>query len=188
MFASGTWAIPTKIPSLADISLYYQLRWGIDIAAGRGIYNLSGGGTHDTQKDVVGQVFSQNRYPGLWRWFNAFETYMNSVPNWQTTAPESDTKWKDALRRTVPLSDDDLLVPTGVGQHPSLDLQRGLVPGVSVKITPDDTGRDNPTIGTLVKVGVEEVVIRPSGKAELDVRVHFPRLGFVIKVVEGSKL
>ncbi|KAF7453120.1 Glutathione s-transferase like protein [Pyrenophora tritici-repentis] len=188
MFGSGTWAIPTNTPSLADISLYYQLRWGIDIAAGRGISNLSGGETHDTQEDVMGQVFSQERYPGLWRWFHAFEAYMDAIPDLQTTVPESDTRWKDALRRTPLLSDNDLLVPTAVGQHRPLDVRGGLLPGVSVKIAPDDTGRNNPTSGTLVKMGVEEVVIMPNGKAELDVRVHFPRLGFLIKVVEGSKL
>lgn len=188
MFASGTWAIPTKTPSLADVSLYYQLRWGIDIAAGKGIYNLTGGGTLDTQKDIVGQVFNQDRYPGLWKWFHAFEAYMDSLPDLQTTVPETDTRWKDALRQTPLLRDDEFLVPTGVGQHPSLDVQGGLVPGVRVKVAPDDTGRDNPTIGTLVKIGVEEVVITPNGKSELDVRVHFPRLGFIVKVVEGSKL
>jgi hypothetical protein len=32
------------------------------------------------------------------------------------------------------------------------------------------------------------VVIKPHGKAEVDVRVHFPRLGFVVKIAEGSKL
>jgi hypothetical protein len=32
------------------------------------------------------------------------------------------------------------------------------------------------------------VVIKPHEKAEVDVRVHFPRLGFVVKVVDGSKL
>ncbi|RMZ66448.1 glutathione S-transferase [Pyrenophora seminiperda CCB06] len=188
MFASGTWAIPTKTPSLADISLFYQLRWGIDIAAGKGIYDLTGGGTNDKQEDIVGQVFNQDRYPGLWRWFHAFEAYMDSVPDLQTKLAESDTRWKDILRETPLLSDNDLLVPTSVGQHPSLDAQANLVPEVCVKIAPDDTGRDNPTIGRLVKIGVEEVVITPNGTSELDVRIHFPRLGFVVKVVEESKL
>jgi hypothetical protein len=57
-----------------------------------------------------------------------------------------------------------------------------------LSIAPDDTGRDNPTVGTLVRIGVEEVVIRPNEKAEVGVRVHFPRLGFVVRVVEGSRL
>lgn len=187
-FKSGTWAIPTKTPSLADISLYYQLRWGIDIAAGKGIYNLTGGETQDTKVGVVSQVFNEERFPGLWRWFSAFEGYLESLPDVQSTVLAEDSGWKEKLRRAAPLSESELLVPTAVEQHPSLDAQHGLIPGVSVSVAPDDTGRDNPTLGRLVKIGVEEVVIIPHDKAEVDVRIHFPRLGFVIKVVDGSKL
>ncbi|KAJ4361878.1 hypothetical protein N0V83_010819 [Neocucurbitaria cava] len=180
-FQAGTWAIPTKTPSLADISLYYQLRWGIDIASGKGIYNLSGGGTEDTSTGVAEEVFNKERFPGLWRWFHAFEAYIASLPDLQVTSDES---WKQALRQTPLLPEDQVLVPAAVEQHPSLDAQRGLVPGVSVSIVPDDTGRRNPTVGRLVRIGVEEVVVTPIEKAELDVRIHFPRLGFVVKVVE----
>jgi hypothetical protein len=182
----GAWCIPTKTPSLADISLYYQLRWGIDIAAGVGIENLSGGGAKEGDGgEDVGKVFNKDRYPGLWAWFHAFETYIASLPDLQASAPAS---WISDLRATPLLSEDELLVHAAVEQHPSLDAARGLVPGVSVSIAPDDTGRDNPTVGTLVRIGVEEVVIRPNEKAEVGVRVHFPRLGFVVRVVEESRL
>ncbi|KAH7371658.1 hypothetical protein BKA66DRAFT_181058 [Pyrenochaeta sp. MPI-SDFR-AT-0127] len=187
-FKSGTWAIPTKTPSLADISLYYQLKWGIDIAAGKGIYNLSAGGASDTENDIAETVFNKERYPGLWNWFHTFESYIGSLPNLETTVSESDIRWKDILRQQPFLSDEKVLVPAAVEQHPSLDIQRGLEPGVSVSITPDDIGRANPTLGTLVKLGVEEVVITPNESAELDIRIHFPRLGFIVKVIEGSKL
>jgi hypothetical protein len=43
-------------------------------------------------------------------------------------------------------------------------------------------------MGTLVKIGSEEVVIKPEEMGELDVRIHFPRLGFVVKAMGGSKL
>jgi hypothetical protein len=184
----GAWAVPTKTPSLADISLYYQLRWGIDIAAGVGIENLSGGGAKEGGPDITSQVFNETRYPGLWAWFHAFESYIASLPDLQTTLPTTSTSWIQELRASPLLADDKLLVPAAVEQHPSLDAARGLVPGVSVSIAPDDTGRDNPTVGTLVRIGVEEVVVRPNEKAEVGVRVHFPRLGFVVKVVEGSRL
>jgi hypothetical protein len=183
-FKSGKWAIPTPTPSLADISLYYQLKWGVDIAAGRGIHNLTGGAIQDTQEDeAVSKVFNETRYPGLWKWFHAFEAHISTLPDLQTTNPES---WLDAIRKATVLSEDQLLVPTAVEY--TLDVQRDLVPGVSVSVTPDDTGRDNPTLGTLVKIGVEEVVVKPNEKMEVDVRVHFPRLGFVVKVVDGAKL
>jgi hypothetical protein len=188
MFRSGTWAIPTGTPSLADLSLYYELRWGMDIAGGKGISDLSGGGTSDTDNDVVGQVFNEKRYPGLMRWFNAFEAHIDALPDLQVKVAKGDTQWKETLRQTPLLRDENLLVPTAVAPHTALDTQRGLIPGASVSVVPDDTGRGNPTMGKLVKIGSEEVVIKPDGKAELDVRVHFPRLGFVVKTINGSKL
>lgn len=43
----------------------------------------------------------------------------------------------------------------------------------------------SPTIGTLVALSPEEVVITPrkleGEPAEVDVRIHFPRLGFVVR-------
>jgi len=182
--------MPTQTPSLADLSLYYQLRWGMDIGAGWGIGDLSGGGASDTdgEEDVVGLVFNAERYPGLMRWFGAFEEYIDGLPDTQVTVKKGDMQWKEALRRTPLLGDGELLVPTAVAPHEALDTRRGMVPGASVSVVPDDTGRGNPTKGTLVKIGSEEVVIKPDEKAELDVRIHFPRLGFIVKVPKGSKM
>jgi hypothetical protein len=185
---SSTWAIPTKTPSLADLSLYYQLRWGVDISQGKGIYNLTGGSVQEAGEDVVSTVFNEERYPGVWTWFHAFEAHIASLPDLETTLSPSDPAWKTSLQNSTSLPDDLLLVPAAADQHPRLDVQRGLVPGVTVSIAPDDTGRDDPTVGVLVKIGVEEVVIKPSERGEIDVRIHFPRLGFVVKVVEGSRL
>lgn len=187
-FKSGTWVIPTKAPSLADISLYYQLRWALDISEGKGIYNLTAGGAQDKGEDVMAKVFSKERYPGTWNWFHALEAYIASLPDLEKTVDGNSKEWKDALKRTELLREENVLVPTTAGVHAELDVQRGLVKGAGVSVAPDDTGRDHPTLGTLVKIGVEEVVIRPAEKGELDVRIHFPRLGFVVKVVEGSKL
>ncbi|KAH7070757.1 hypothetical protein BKA63DRAFT_83873 [Paraphoma chrysanthemicola] len=180
------WLIPTPTPSLADISLWYQLRWGIDIAAGKGIYNLTGGATSNTFHDITSTVFNAQRYPGIWTWFHAFETYISSLPDLETVVREGDGSWKSALKTCPLVGEERMLVPAAVGLHPDLDRQRGLGKGVRVAIAPDDTGRDNPTIGTVVGLGVEEVVIVPEGKGEIDVRVHFPRLGFVVRVVDGG--
>lgn len=125
----------------------------------------------------------------MWKWFHRFEAYIATLPDLETIVASSDTSWKDELHNTPFVPDDDMLVPTPADVHPSLDAQRGLLPGALVSVGPDDTGRDNPTLGMLVKIGVEEVVIEPVGKGEIEVRIHFPRLGFVVKTVEGrSKL
>lgn len=79
-----------------------------------------------------------------------------------------------------------LLPIPGVGRYDDkLDQRNGLVPGTRVSVTPDDTGRDDPTFGTLVGITVQEVVIVPDliGGRESrvrGVRVHFPRVGFVV--------
>jgi len=55
----------------------------------------------------------------------------------------------------------------------------GRKPGLTVTVTPDDTGRD-PVIGELVASGVHEIVIRRSDREIGEVCVHFPRAGFVV--------
>jgi hypothetical protein len=66
-----------------------------------------------------------------------------------------------------------MLVPAAAEQHTSLDVLKGLIPGANVSIAPNDTGRDHPTVGTLVIIEVVEVVITPNEKSELDVQLHF---------------
>ncbi|KAL1592489.1 hypothetical protein SLS59_009722 [Nothophoma quercina] len=185
----ANWAFPTETPSLADLSLWYQIKWGVDIAAGKGIYNLTGGGTSDTDTDVAASVWNRDRYPGLWRWFHDFEKYIDGLPDLEVVVREGDGRWKAELKDVDVFALEDLLVPASAAPHGSLDGQRGLKPGSLVSIVPDDTGRDNPTVGRVVAIGVEEVVIEPEKEGEMRVRVHFPRLGFVVKVVnERAKL
>jgi hypothetical protein len=50
---------------------------------------------------------------------------------------------------------------------------------------------ESPTFGTIVALSPEEVVIEPlqlEKPAYVDVKVHFPRLGFVVLPVKDSKL
>jgi glutathione S-transferase len=55
----------------------------------------------------------------------------------------------------------------------------GRKPGMKVKVTPDDTGRD-PVVGELVGSSAREIVIRRTDERAGTVHVHFPRLGFVV--------
>lgn len=183
----GKWVFPTDTPSLADLSLYYQVRWGVDIAAGRGIYNLTGGGTGDTDTDVTRSVWNAERYPGLWRWFHAFEKYNQGLQDLETVVGQGDEAWKGELEKASFWDEESVLVPAAAEPHTLLDEQRGLKPGVIVSVAPDDTGRGDPTVGRLVKIGVEEIVIEPEMEGEIRVRIHFPRLGFVVKVLDGER-
>lgn len=184
---SGAWIFPTTTPSLADLSLWYQVRWGVDIASGKGIYNLTGGGTRDTSEDVTKSVWNEQRYPGLWRWFHEFDKYVDSTPDLEVLVKDGDDRWMQALEATNIWNRDCVLVPAAAPPLLSLDIQRGLRPGAMVSVVPDDTGRGDPTIGKLVAIGVEEVIIEPETKGDLKVRVHFPRLGFVVKLSDVEK-
>lgn len=76
---SGPWIFSTERPSLADISLYYQLDWGQEIAAGRNISNLTGGGTADTNTAGASSVLNAERYPALCAWFDRFRQFVDGL-------------------------------------------------------------------------------------------------------------
>lgn len=181
------WAFSTPHPSLADVSLHYQLAWGADMAAGRGIENLTGGGAKDTPSEGIESFFTQQRYPGLSRWFKSFRDYIDSVPSTETRVTDT-AALLDEVKAYEDAESAPPLLPTAAPQLERLDELNGLKIGATVSIAPDDTGRASPTIGRLVALSTEEAVIKPEGSAPIEVNIHFPRLGFVIRPVDRSRL
>jgi hypothetical protein len=135
------WIFTTPHPSLADISLYYQLDWGQDIAAGRGIQNLTGGGTKDTNTEGASSVFNATRYSAIWKWYVAMKQYFANLPSTEMRVSDSATAVQQ-LKEYKPTKWTSLLLPTPARPHFELDRKMGLVPGVKVSVAPDDTGRD----------------------------------------------
>lgn len=184
------WIFSTSSPSLADISVYYQLSWGSDIAAGKLISNLTGGGTSDTNNVGATAVFNAKRYPALFTWYTTMTRYIENLSS--TEKKDPDFKEVVQLMKDSPsLGKKSLLLPTPRSSHVELDQKTGLVEGAMVSVAPDDTGRSDPTVGTLITMSPEEVVIKPmplERPAEVDVRVHFPRLGFTVRPVDRAKL
>ncbi|KAK5198297.1 hypothetical protein LTR99_007454 [Exophiala xenobiotica] len=186
-------------PSAADIALWYQLDWGEKISRGQGIENLTGGGTPDGDGEGLGSVLNEERYPGLVGWFERVKSYFEGLPDTETRIEKEDegaiAEMMDRLKTAAPPSVSSIedkyervpLIPTPAGPHTSLDGRNGLVPGAAVSVAPDDTGRDSPTIGTLLAITPEEVVLEPgrigdgNGPKAGPVRVHFPRVGFVVR-------
>ncbi|KAK4540447.1 hypothetical protein LTR36_009193 [Oleoguttula mirabilis] len=186
----GPWIFSTSSPSLADISVYYQLSWGSDIAAGRLIDNLTGGGTSDTDTEGATAVFNAQRYPGVYTWYITLQRYLENLPSTE----DKDPAFSDVLeqiKKSPSLGRKSLLLPTPRSSHAELDKKCGLTEGALVSVAPDDTGRANPTVGTLVALSPEEIVIKPQvleKAAEVEARIHFPRLGFVVRPFDKAKL
>ncbi|KAL5114039.1 hypothetical protein ACEQ8H_008095 [Pleosporales sp. CAS-2024a] len=184
----GKWIFPTKTPGLADVGLWYQIKWGIDIANGRGVEDLSGGGTVDgggQEDEVTRRVWNEGRYPGLWKWFHDFESHINGLQSLQAGNDDKQS-WLAGIEDSVFLQDKELLIPTTAKNVASIPGR--LLPGADVTIAPDDTGRENPTVGTLLRIGAEELVIRTAERGQVDVVVHFPTLGFVVKATSRTRL
>lgn len=184
------WIFSTNSPSMADISVYYQLSWGSDIAAGRLINNLTGGGTADTNEEGATAVFNAQRYPALYAWYKTLERYLENLPSTETKDPAF-TDVLEQLKSSPSLGRKSLLLPTPRSSHAELDRKCGLLEGVLVSVAPDDTGRDDPTTGTLVALSPEEIVLKPQileKPAEVQTRIHFPRLGFVVRPAGRPRL
>ncbi|KAH0827251.1 hypothetical protein AYO21_09098 [Fonsecaea monophora] len=192
-----SWLFGTDLPSVADLALWYQLDWGEKISRGEGIDNLTGGGTSDGDGEGMGAVFNKDRYPGLFSWFERFKTYVKGLPSVESKLEKENTQGVEQMLQQLkqtPLLDPVPLLATPAPPHRDLDGRNGLAVGAEVTIAPDDTGRDSPTIGTIVALTPEEVVITPqktsegTGPAVGEVRIHFPRVGFVIRPHGQSKL
>ena len=182
----------------------------MNIAAGRGMENLTAGGLKDTNTEGASTVFNATRYPALHKWFQGTKDFLQTLPSTETvaTTPDDTSEALQQIKNYIPSKKESLLLPTPNETHFELDKKNGLVLGTRVSVAPDDTGRDeyathtprfayilmfrSPTLGTLLALSPEEVVIKPDefdGKpAPLDIRVHFPKLGFAVKPVQASKL
>lgn len=133
------WLFSTHTPSLADLSLFYQLEWGNNIAAGRGVENLTGGGTPDTLTDGTKPVFNPDRHPKLLEWYCKVEAYLNSLPAMEKRAQRD----ADAINILIQeeLASPPPMLPTPNAVHEDLSHRTGLIVGTHVLIAPDDTGR-----------------------------------------------
>ncbi|KAK4569460.1 hypothetical protein LTR86_003223 [Recurvomyces mirabilis] len=184
------WIFSTNTPSLADISLYYQLSWGSGISKGHYIGGLTAGGTADTDAPGAEMVFNGQRYPGIYAWFKTFERYFDNLPSVENKDPDFGEVITQ-IKSSQSLGRKSLLLPTPRSSHAELDKKCGLEEGALVSVAPDDTGRGDPSIGTLVALSPEEIVVKPmplEKAADVEVRMHFPRLGFTIRRVDNAKL
>lgn len=201
MFVEGGWVLRGEQPSLADLSLYYQLEWGYNISQGIGIDDLTGGGTSDGIGEGMKEVFNHDRYPGLLHWYERLKSFVDSLPMVEERIEKGDTKGvEDVMRRLrgAPRTDEVPMLSTPNTRLAEREDSLGIRYGAKVSVAPDDTGRGDPTVGTLIAASPEEVVIEPDlpqvvgkegARATVDgIRLHFPRVGFVVSPVRAARL
>ena len=120
--------------------------------------NLTGGETPDAEHPGIGAVFNDERYPGLWRWFHAFEEHMASLPSVETNG---DADWQailKSLQEAPELEKKSWLINTPRPVQTTVNKEAGLKEGSNIAVAPDDTGRNDATVGTLIASSPEELL------------------------------
>lgn len=138
----GSWIFSTSAPSLADVSLYYELNWAQMVASGKGTEHLTQNETRDGELEGVSPVFNAQRYPRLYAWYRMMERYFEALSNVETEAAKDFNEVLKSMKESPALGKKSLLLPTPRSTLADLDRKCGLTEGAVISIAPDDTGRD----------------------------------------------
>jgi len=151
------WLLDTEIPGLADISAHATFGW---IAIFKNLRDL----------------FDPETVPYTAAWITRLREYLKAAQASNVATVQKLTS--DQALKLVQAGD--------VEDHAGFDAAEagrlGLMPGQTVAVTPTDTGKNHPTVGTLIGLNREEVVILVKGTCSTPLHVHFPRLNFSIRV------
>lgn len=190
--AAGDFVLGTDAPGMLDVTMFFILRWGRETALGKGVNDLTAGEVPDGGEPGCEELFA--RYPLLSAWFDSMVAYFDALPLTERRIEKVDQRGIQGVVDEIAqaqMQEEIPMLPTPAGRNLELDEKRGLILGKKVSIAPSDTGMNHPTVGTLVGSSAEELVIMPDridggGKTTVDVRMHFPRIEFRIKPLQGS--
>lgn len=152
------WLFNTEAPSFGDISLHFVLTWMQALPATKGVLNERSTPKTLTWLGRLTHVLSQKIREGS--------------ASFQTISGKSAAEL---------IGSADHESPSVVGFNETEASRLGLSLGLSVNVAPDDSGQSHPTQGKLVGLNREEIVVETSGTIGASVRVHFPRLNFMVK-------
>lgn len=145
LFEGGenTFIFSTSSPSLADISLFYEIEWADNIAAGRYTYHISEGEMPNEQElEGLKPLLNMERYSGLFTWFKMMKNYLENLPSTETDGSDNFDDVLKQIKESPNVGRKSLLLPTPRSGHQEIDQRRGMKEGVEVAIAPDDTGKD----------------------------------------------
>ncbi|KAF8076344.1 hypothetical protein FPV67DRAFT_1471382 [Lyophyllum atratum] len=157
------WLFDSELPSLADISVHFTL-----IAA---------------RASPMGRpLVSTDNFSLTVQWLERVSNYIERKRGSQAT-PQIITG--DQAAASILSSTHESYEVVGFDAQAAARLGFKLYD--RVQIAPDDTGRNYPTVGKLVGMNREEVVIEVQAPKGL-LRCHFPQIGFTVKAVRSGKL
>ncbi|OSC98982.1 hypothetical protein PYCCODRAFT_1438790 [Trametes coccinea BRFM310] len=151
------WLMDTETPSLADITVQFSWAW---MQRFRSLRDL----------------FDRAKFPASVAWINRVSEYIAKVGSQQQMVLDNISGEKAAEIICSSVYED----PKAIGFDAADAALFGVKKGEYVSVTPTDNGKV-PTIGKLVMLNQEEVVIETQGSTGKPVHCHFPRLNFLVK-------
>lgn len=140
-----------RTPTTADMHLYWGLNWGLRFH-------------HGARPEL-----SESSHPKIFEWLMAVESFIKDR-RLQTTIDMADAR---EILQVPPKHEYAKFVPH-VQDNPD-----ALEQGQKIRITPTDTGKSGPQVGTLLRLNYEQLCLRN----EKGLVMHFPRLGYVVEAV-----
>ena len=102
-------------------------------------------------------------------------------------------RWEDNVRQIghgqmSEFSPEDAILYASKSTPDALELvndndPQGLVPGTSVSVSPDLDGGEQPVEGELVAADHERIIVRRNEPDVGDLHIHFPRIGYRVKLL-----
>ncbi|KAG9187909.1 hypothetical protein G6011_05780 [Alternaria panax] len=154
------WILSTQEPSLADIDAVWPFKWLISDPR--------------MKESLPAEQFNAKTYPKVFAWVKRFVTELEKKK--EMLPKPSALDGKAMGKRTL-----DAAIPPETIAFVNANSQ-GLKYGDEVEIKPSDYGQMGKTVGTLVGLTINEVVIRNLK----DVHVHFPRWNFAISRIASK--
>jgi len=154
------WFLDTEVPGLVDVSVYFILSWCRSF--------------RDTRP-----VFDAAQFPRTITWLNRMEGLLKQRRE-ASPAPLTKVSGADAAKEIL---SSHFLDISGVGFDEVEATRLGIKLGGHVAVRPDDTGKEVETLGKVVALNREEIVIETQAQegGPEAIRVHFPRLGYVLR-------
>ncbi|KAG6854755.1 hypothetical protein C0991_001182 [Blastosporella zonata] len=159
------WLFDSELPSLADIVVHFILTWVTKV----GIRSAK-------------MLVKTSNFPNTLSWLGRVSSHLEGLQSNQTPPQVIDGDRAAELITSAAHEPYDV-----VGFDAQEASRLGFKLYDQVQIAPDDSGKNFPTIGKLVGLNREQVVIEVKGSKGL-LRCHFPQIAYTITAARLPKL
>jgi glutathione S-transferase len=154
----------TEKPTLGDLHLVFSFDWAVHMQM------------HAEEENVDVKTINEKKFPRVCAWVERFRKAYKEVAkaNGSPGVISSESAIRTILDSRLPEFEDEVIEPD------PLCLKKGQI----VELGPADFGDSHRDRGTLVALGIREIVIEKAAPTGETLRLHYPRSGFTISTID----